>query len=291
MPSVISLQELEQLAPIFRGKGGHALARALMKMLAVDKVCDTTDRNSFSQGPDFAHNILRDFGGIYQIGNSHRLQALPQGPFITVSNHAYGHMDGILLADIFGHLRSDYKIMVNKILTRIYPLTPSFITVIPQGNVKKSPTSESLAGIKSVLSHVGAGHPVGFFPSGAVSDLSLKDRCIRDRDWQDDVIKLIRKVRVPVVPVRFFDRNSMFYYLLGLIDWRIRVARLPAELFNKQGKRLRLAVGETISVEEQQQCTSIGELKTLLRRSVYDMPLPDDFVNKDDFFSSFVPTV
>lgn len=286
MPSVVTIQELEQAAPIFRGKAGNALARGLLKMLAVDKVCATTERFNYSQGADFACNILREFGGDYQIGNSFRLGELPQGPFITVSNHAYGHIDGILLADIFGHLRPDYKIMVNKILTRIYPLQPSFITVVPQGNVKRSPTSESLAGIKSVLAHVGEGHPIGFFPSGAVSDLSLKDRCIRDRDWQDDVIKIIRKVKVPIVPVRFFDHNSMYFYLLGLLDWRIRVTRLPAEMYNKQGKLVRLAVGETISVEQQQECGSVGELKALLRRSVYEMPLPDDFVSKYDYFGN-----
>lgn len=286
MPSVVTIQELEQAAPIFRGKAGHALARGLLKMLAVDKVCATTERFNYSEGADFACNILREFGGDYQIGNSFRLGGLPDGPFITVSNHAYGHIDGILLADVFGHLRPDYKIMVNKILTRIYPLRPSFITVIPQGNVKRSPTSESLAGIKSVLAHVGEGHPIGFFPSGAVSDLSLKERCIRDRDWQDDVIKIIRKVKVPIVPVRFFDHNSMYFYLLGLLDWRIRVTRLPAEMYNKKGKLVRLAVGETISVEQQQQCGSVGELKDLLRRSVYEMPLPGDFVSKYDFFGN-----
>lgn len=286
MPSVVTIQELEQAAPIFRGKAGHALARGLLKMLAVDKVCATTERFNYSEGADFACNILREFGGDYQIGNSFRLGGLPEGPFITVSNHAYGHIDGILLADVFGHLRPDYKIMVNKILTRIYPLRPSFITVIPQGNVKRSPTSESLAGIKSVLAHVGEGHPIGFFPSGAVSDLSLKERCIRDRDWQDDVIKIIRKVKVPIVPVRFFDHNSMYFYLLGLLDWRIRVTRLPAEMYNKKGKLVRLAVGETISVEQQQQCGSVGELKDLLRRSVYEMPLPGDFVSKYDFFGN-----
>ena len=286
MPKVVTIQELEQAAPIFRGKAGNALARGLMKMLSVDKVCATTERFNYSQGADFACNILREFGGDYQIGNSFRLGELPQGPFITVSNHAYGHIDGILLADIFGHLRPDYKIMVNKILTRIYPLQPSFITVIPQGNVKRLPTRESLSGIKNVLAHVGEGHPIGFFPSGAVSDLSLKDRCIRDRDWQDDVIKIIRKVKVPIVPVRFFDHNSMYFYLLGLLDWRIRVTRLPAEMYNKKGKLVRLAVGETISVEQQQECGSVEELKAMLRRSVYEMPLPDDFVSKYDYFGN-----
>ena len=88
------------------------------------------------------------------------------------------------------------------------------------------------------LKHLQAGAPLGLFPSGAVSDLSIKDGCIRDREWQLSAIQLIKKARVPIVPIRFRDKNSMFYYLLGLLNWKIRVTRLPREVFNKRDKRI-----------------------------------------------------
>jgi putative hemolysin len=133
----------------------------------------------------------------------------------------------------------------------IKPLENCFIQVTPTGTERTAPTSASVSGIKAALRHLRSGGSLGLFPSGAVSDLSIKDRCVRDREWQEAVIKLIMKAQVPVIPVRFFDGNSVFYYSLGLIDWRIRLLRLPAEVFNKRGKTMHIGIGKVISVEEQ----------------------------------------
>lgn len=91
-------------------------------MLAIDKVNDLYDRNSDRQGPDFARAVLEDIGVGYEILNADVLQRLPDGPFITISNHPYGHIDGVMLVDIFGHIRPDFKVMVNKFLGRIETL-------------------------------------------------------------------------------------------------------------------------------------------------------------------------
>ncbi len=91
------------------------------------------------------------------------------------------------------------------------------------------------------------------------------------------MIRLIRKVRVPIVPVRFIDHNSWFYYSLGLIDWKVRLLRLPRELFNKAKGRHRVVIGETISVETQDLFTDIEAYTAFLRASVYQMPVPETF--------------
>ena len=268
---LITLDELETLAPVFRGRCGNALGRGLMRILSVDKLNDLYDRNLDYKGPDFARALLEDLGIGYEVINPEILDSLPEGPFITISNHPYGSIDGVLLLDFFGHLRPDFKVMVNRILGRIVPLQDNFIQVTPTGNTRQAPTRESIQGIKDAIAHVKAGHPLGIFPSGAVSDLSLKDRCIRDREWQEPVIRLIQKLNVPVVPVHFLDRNSDFYYSLGLLDWRIRLLRLPAEVFNKRGRRTRIAIGKIITPERQNEIRDIGELTAFLRSEVYDL--------------------
>ena len=115
MPLLTS-DELEKATPLFRGKCGNALCRRLMHMLSIDKVNDLYDRNSILQGPDFARGVLKDIGVEYEVLNSEVLSHLPDGPFITISNHPYGHIDGVMLVDLFGHIRPDYKVMVNKFL-------------------------------------------------------------------------------------------------------------------------------------------------------------------------------
>ena len=267
---LLTLNELEKATPLFRGKRGNAFCRALMHMLAIDKVNDLYDRNSDRQGAEFARAVLKDIGVEYEILNPEVLQNLPDGPFITISNHPYGHIDGVMLVDLFAHIRPDYKVMVNKFLGRIETLGENFISVTPTGEERTAPTRDSIQGVKDAVAHIRAGGILGLFPSGAVSDLSLKDCCIRDREWQEAVIKLIKKLNVPIIPVHFIDRNSNFYYSLGLIDWKVRLLRLVAEVFNKRGKRTRIAIGTVISRKEQSEFTDIRQFGSFLRNKVYN---------------------
>ena len=265
---LLTLNELEKATPLFHGKSGNVLCKGLMHFLSIDKVNDLYDRNSSVMGPDFAKAVLEDIGVKYEVLNNDVLKQLPDGPFITISNHPYGHIDGVMLVDLFGHIRPDFKVMVNKFLGRIENLKDNFICVTPTGTERTGPTKESIQGIKEAVAHIRSGGALGLFPSGAVSDLSLKDRCIRDREWQEPVIRLIKKMNVPVVPVHFLDRNSNFYYSLGVVDWRVRLLRLPAEVFNKGEKVTRIALGEIIPPEQLQKDTD--ELRNYLRNKVYN---------------------
>lgn len=267
---LLTINELEKATPLFRGKCGNAFCRGLMRMLAVDKVNDLYDRNTGSAGSEFAAAVLKDIGVKYEVLNADVLEQLPEGAFITISNHPYGHIDGVMLVDLFGRIRPDYKVMVNKFLGRIETLKDNFICVTPTITERTAPTKDSVQGVKDAMAHVRAGHPLGIFPAGAISDLSLKDRCIRDREWQEAVIRLIKKLSVPIVPVHFLDRNSDFYYMLGLLDWRVRLLRLPSEVFNKRGKRTRIAIGPVITPEQQAEITDIDQFRELLSNKVYN---------------------
>lgn len=269
---LLTHKDLETISPLFRGKCGHLFADSLMKVFAIDKVCTLYNNNEQYSGVDFANHILRDIGVNYTVLGAERLEQLPEGAFITISNHPYGSIDGIMLIDLIGRYRPDYKVLVNQILGHIERLEPNFIKVVPTGKKKEGVKKESLRGIMQSLKHLQSGAPLGLFPSGAVSDLSIKDGCIRDREWQLSAIELIKRSRVPVVPIRFRDRNSMFYYLLGLIDWKIRVTRLPREVFNKRDKITRVEVCPIITVEEQDRYNNIEEFSTFLRSTIYPIP-------------------
>ena len=267
---LLTLNEVEKVTPLFRGKCGNAFCKGLMRMLSVDKVNELYDRNVRFKGPDFASAVLKDIGVEYEVLNKDVLQKIPGGPFVTISNHPYGHIDGVMLVDLFGHFRPDFKVMVNKFLGRIETLSDNFICVTPTGTERTSPSRDSIQGIKESVAHIRSGGCLGLFPSGAVSDLSLKDRCIRDREWQEPVIRLIKKLNVPVVPVHFLDRNSNYYYSLGLLDWRVRLLRLLSEVFNKRGKVTRIALGEIILPEQLQEFDDICILRDFLRNMVYN---------------------
>lgn len=270
------------MSPLFRGKIGHSAGRSLMRLLSIDKVNALYDRHCHLSGPDFAHSVLRDLGIEYDVFAETpevftQLLTLQRGsPFITISNHPYGSIDGIILADYFGHLVPSYKLMVNRMLARIEALGPSFIPVTPTDDARHAPTTANILGIRHALEQLRSGGALGLFPAGAVSDLSLRHRTIQDREWQPAITRLIAKARVPILPVRFFDGNSLFYYSLGLIDWRVRLLRLPAEVFNKARRPTRLCIAPLINVEQQEAYLATHtteEFGLWLRSKVYGMTM------------------
>lgn len=275
---LVDVGDFEAFSSFFKGKSGHRRAEFVMRLLAMDKVNSLYNRFGQYTGPSFTSKILDDVGIKYVVGNADRLRSLPEGPFITVSNHPYGHLDGIISIDLFASIRPDYRFMVNKILSMIKTLNGNFISVTPTGNKNSGVTNASLRGIRNTIEHIRKGHPVGFFPSGAVSDFRLIDLRVRDRKWQQSILHVIHSAKVSILPLRFFDKNSPFFYFLGLINWRIRLLRLPSEVFNKKGKQIRIAIGNIISVDEQAQFKSPEALGVFLRKVVYTMPLPSRFI-------------
>ena len=273
------------LFPFLRGKWGRLLYKPCMHLSGIDhvnRIHEAVERQGIAPGPDFAKGILDQMALEFLIGNPERL-SFPEGPFITISNHFYGHIDGICLVDIVGHVRPKMKVMVNQMLMPIWGLGPNFIAVNPTVN-KRETTSTSIGGVKNALQQLKEGEPLSLFPSGAVADLKPREGwTLQERPWQEAAIKLIRKAHVPVVPIRFFDRNSWFYYSLGLLDYRIRFVRLFHELFNKRGTHPRMDIGEAISVEEQNAVPE-EEFGHFLRQRVYQMPLPESFTLRSELW-------
>lgn len=282
---VLTPEKAADISPIFKGRMGKLLYKVGLRITGihhVNRLHEEVEKMGIPPGPEFAKRLLDQMELDFRIGNPERL-AFPEGPFIVISNHVYGHIDGICLVDLVGHVREKVKVMVNEMLMYIWGLAPNFISVNPTVK-QRQVTGASINGIKEALRQLRDGEPLCLFPSGAVADIKpLKGGILQEREWQDAAIRLIRKARVPVVPIRFFDRNSWFYYSLGLIDYRVRFVRLFHELANKKGQQPRIGIGETISVE-QQDAIPEEDFKAFLRSSVYDMPLPEHFIKRSELW-------
>ena len=296
--ALISIEELERVSPLFRGKCGNAFARRVLHLLKLDAIEELNERCSIHKGAEFARAVIEAVGAAYSVNGLPRDEALekfriPEGPFITISNHPIGSLDGLALIDFIGHLRDDYKFMVNELLSRFEALRGSLVSVNPNGKLLSAPTATSISGVRQAKLHLEAGGCLGLFPSGAVSDLKLGPRPavpgagpaipgqtgnpphteprVRDREWQTGIIKFIRNAGVPVLPIRLLDGNSAFYYNLGLIDWRVRLLRLPSEMLNKNGKTLRFITGPVIDAARISSFPDLDSLRQALRASVYSL--------------------
>ena len=125
-------------------------------------------------------------------------------------------------------------------------------------------------GIKQAIMQVRKGQPVGFFPAGAVSKINSRLR-IEDRQWQPTIIRLIQQLGVPVVPIYFHGHNSTWFNILGLIDWRLRTLRLPAEVWKKCHSTIHVSVGDIILASELKAHGSLDELGEFLKNKTYQL--------------------
>lgn len=264
---VLSEEDICTMAPVL--KKHPKLLRRLMHIVKLDRVNAVHDKYFDDPGAPFVANLLKEWDITLDIDGREVLDNLPDGAFITVSNHPFGALDGIMLIHIFASRREDYKVMVNMILAHISAMKPNFISVDSMASDDPAKQAVSRQGIREVIRRIKEGHPVGFFPAGAISKVNWRLR-LKDRPWQPSVIRLIEKLKVPVIPVFFHGTNSWFFNFLGVVDWRLRTLRLPSEVFNKDHKTMRISIGEPISVEEQiAHSSSIDELGEFLRQRTY----------------------
>ncbi len=269
--SVVDIDDLKQMSPFFRTAFGNFVGKRLIKWLQIDKVNQAHKNSCHLQGAAFTSSLLKDplIDIQYNLHHAERLEHLPEGAFITVSNHPIGSLDGIMLIDIIASRRPDFKVMVNGILSKIGAMNGNFISVQPDTKHKGGGNRANLKGVRLCLQQLHAGHPMGFFPAGAMSFYNKKAKGVRDLFWTHSVIRLIHKANVPVYPIYFDFLNSDFFYWLGNISWKLRTLRVVAEIFNKQGRVVDVYVGKPIGADKINSFDTDRELGEYLYEQTY----------------------
>ena len=273
---LLNERELADMSPIFSGRWGRLLAKGVIAVCDVSKLNVLYDQVYFEKGAECAGKLLHYMDCDYLIGHPERLSHLPKGAFIVVSNQPYGALDAIILMDMLGGKHDNFKILANEMFSRIKPLSDSF--VYTSSSSGREHYSEALA-------HIAMGAPIGIFPSGVGSDYHARPRRVIDRPWNLGDIRFIQEAHLPIVPIRFLDRNSRFYYWLGNLGLSLRLLRLPSELFNKNKGEHRVVIGQVIGVEEQGSYVRPSDFHDALWSAIYDMPIPDSFTRRSSLVS------
>ncbi len=251
--TIIELQELQKALGL-KGLPGKLIAKFAYRLLGLKEVNRIHEKYCDTQGPAFSAHVLEEVGVRYDIPEQ-QLDYIPaEGAFITVSNHHFGSVDGMILNTVIGTRRPDYKILTTFLLSMIPSLSDSFI---PVDNFSAG-GARSVSGIRAALGHIADGHPLGLFPAGEVATWQSKKnrtalgrkRVVEDIPWAENIIKLIRRSGLPVIPIYFQGENSRSFHILGKIHPRLRTVRLPHELFNKRGTTVQVRIGQAISAEE-----------------------------------------
>ncbi len=267
-PDVLNYDDIRRMVP--KLDGHEKLVNWLLHFLSVDKVNAVHAKCCDTPGPEFVRRLLfEEFHIKLRIDGQDVRDHLPEGAFITVSNHPFGALDGITLIHLIASRRPEFRVMVNMILNQITAMRPNFIAVDAWSSQDPKKRQVSVNGIRQAIRMLKNGEPVGFFPAGAMSKTNWRGRLV-DREWQPTILQIIQRAKVPVIPIFFHGSNSWWFNFLGHAFWPGRSLRLPAEVWRKVGKEIHVSVGQPISVEEQAaHSASPEELGQFLRERTY----------------------
>jgi len=270
--SLVTSKEIANVLGVSKyGFIGTFIGWLLMKILRISSINKIYNKHKHKKDLDFLNGILDDFQIEFEIPEEDLKRIPKEGPFITVSNHPLGGIDGILLLKLLMEQRADYKIIANFLLHRIEPLKPYVMPVNPFETHKDA--KSSLTGIKSALLHLKEGNPLGIFPAGEVS--TYRDgKLMVDKPWEEGAVRLIKKAKVPVIPIYFHAKNSKMFYVLSRISDTFRTAKLPSELLSQKNRVIKVRIGKPISVKDQDTYEDIPSFYEFIRKKTYMLANP-----------------
>lgn len=245
---------------------GRFIGWSVLQAMGVSRLNKLYHKTHHLSGPDFIDMLLEEFDISFDIPEEDLKRIPKTGPFITVSNHPLGGMDGILLMKILSEARPEFKVMGNFLLHRVAPLVPYVMAVNPFE--KRKDIKSNIGGFREAITHLRNGHPLGIFPAGEVST-KKEGRLLIDKPWEEAAMKLIKRAEVPVVPVYFHSRNSKMFYRLAKISPTLQTVKLPSEMISQGERSIKIRIGNPIPVETQKEFDSIPVFTQFLRRKTY----------------------
>jgi len=174
-----------------------------------------------------------------------------EGPLVVVANHPHGLVDGMILADLIGRRRTDYKILSRAILSGLDEVAASYMIPVPFPH-DPDRQRKSVEMRASAMAHLREGGAITLFPSGVVASSDTAFGPVIEREWNVFTAQMIRRAGAQVVPVRFSGANSRLYQIANRISPTLRQGMLLHEVVRSCNAPQAPVVGAPISAERMQ---------------------------------------
>lgn len=190
-----------------------------------------------------------DLLGINLLTKQSEITKIPKkGSLVITANHPHGLVDGMVLAELIGKVRTDYKILTRSLLTGVNQID-QFMIPVPFDH-EENALKKSLEMRKSAMDHLENGGVVVIFPSGKVASSETMFGDVVEGDWNPFTAKLIQKSGANVVPIFFPGSNSRIYQIANQISATLRQGLLIYEVVHAMNKPQKPLVGSLIKQDE-----------------------------------------
>lgn len=172
-----------------------------------------------------------------------QLDNIPKtGPVVLVANHPHGMVDGMLMADLIGRVRTDYRILTRAFLTDIDKDAGAFMIPVPFPH-EEDAQAKMVEMRKQAMAHLKNDGLVAIFPSGVVASSNTMFGPVIEDEWNLFTAKMIRMSGARVVPLFFQGTNSRWYQIANQLSPTLRQSLLIHEIVNACGKPQSPVVG------------------------------------------------
>ncbi len=169
------------------------------------------------------------------------------GPVIITANHPHGLVDGMVLAELIGRVRTDYKILTRSLLTGVAEID-EFMIPVPFPHEEDS-LNKNLEMRKEAMTHLKNGGVIVIFPSGAVSSSDTMFGPVVEKTWNPFTAKMIQRSGAEVLPIYFPGSNSRLYQMANQISPTLRQGLLIREIVHALNKPQGPIVGDLVPRE------------------------------------------
>lgn len=197
-----------------------------------------------ARGRDFWQVMVERYGlSLDVVGGS--LSDIPaDGPLLTVANHPYGILDGLVMGHILSLVRGDFRILAHRVFRKAEDLDRVILPI--SFDETREAMRLNLETRKTALDYLGQGGAIGIFPGGTVSTAQKPFGRAMDPGWRNFTAKMIAKSDAAVVPIYFEGANSRLFQLASHLHNTLRMALLIAEFRARVDTPVRLVVGKPI---------------------------------------------
>ena len=208
-------------------------------------------KNEYYRGQKFWGGAL-EVMGIDLTTPEEQLARIPkEGPVVVVANHPHGMVDGMILAELIGQVRSDYRILTRSVLTGLDEAATSFMIPVPFPHDPEAQT-KMLEMRGKAMAHLKAGGVVALFPSGVVMSSDDWFGPAIEREWNVFTAQMIRRSKAKVLPIFFPGNNSRWYQIANKLSPILRQGLLLHEIVRSCNKPQSPVIGEPVSDEDMQ---------------------------------------
>ena len=190
-----------------------------------------------------------DLLGINLLTKQSEIAKIPKkGSLVITANHPHGLVDGMVLAELIGKVRTDYKILTRSLLTGVKQID-QFMIPVPFDH-EENALKKSLEMRQSAMDHLKKGGVIVIFPSGKVASSETMFGNVVEADWNPFTAKLIQKSGANVLPVFFPGSNSRLYQIANQVSATLRQGLLIYEVVHAMNKPQTPFVGSLIKQDE-----------------------------------------